>query len=165
MKTVLVICEVKYWRDLRESLAAVGVEFLGFDKKTPTRGEIERLVAKADFVVIRNLNVAHHSVRFAKEAAKARDLPFWVGSNFGADKIITLLAEKFPDEQFVAQKSVAKVKKSRTTKAKKETASLSKKSVTSSVKLPRKKKNLPLKSALKAVKIDDEPDFEKMFKK
>ncbi|MCU5752785.1 hypothetical protein OBG91_03025 [Lactococcus lactis] len=33
MKTLLVLCEVKYWHDFREGLAKVGVSFLGFDKK------------------------------------------------------------------------------------------------------------------------------------
>ena len=76
MKTVLVICESGYWHDLRAGLAAVEVGFLGFDKKKPRRSEIDQLVAQADFVMIRNLNVAHASVRFAKEAAKASDTPF-----------------------------------------------------------------------------------------
>ena len=63
MKTLLVLCEVKYWHDFREGLAKVGVSFLGFDKKKPNRFEIDQLVAKADFVVMRNRNVAHHSVQ------------------------------------------------------------------------------------------------------
>ncbi|MFK5241501.1 DUF2325 domain-containing protein, partial [Lactococcus lactis] len=52
----------------KSALAKVGVSFLGFDKKKPNRFEIDQLVAKADFVVMRNRNVAHHSVQFAKEA-------------------------------------------------------------------------------------------------
>ncbi|MFK5242091.1 DUF2325 domain-containing protein, partial [Lactococcus lactis] len=45
MKTLLVLCEVKYWHDFREGLAKVGVSFLGFDKKKPNRFEIDQLVA------------------------------------------------------------------------------------------------------------------------
>ncbi|MDM5144684.1 hypothetical protein ICE98_01783 [Lactococcus lactis] len=100
MKTLLVLCEVKYWHDFREGLAKVGVSFLGFDKKKPNRFEIDQLVAKADFVVMRNRNVAHHSVQFAKEACKATDTPFWISSNFGLETIIKQLAQTFPDESF-----------------------------------------------------------------
>ncbi|XHB95842.1 DUF2325 domain-containing protein [Lactococcus garvieae] len=105
MKTVLVICESGYWHDLREGLAAVEVGFLGFDKKKPKRSEIDQLVAQADFVMIRNLNVAHASVRFAKEAAKASDTPFWIGSNFGVEKIIEKLKLAFP-EMKLSQKAM-----------------------------------------------------------
>ena len=97
MKTLLVLCEVKYWHDFREGLAKVGVSFLGFDKKKPNRFEIDQLVAKADFVVMRNRNVAHHSVQFAKEACKATDTPFWISSNFGLETIIKQLSQTFPD--------------------------------------------------------------------
>ena len=169
MKTVLVICESGYWRDLRENLAAVNCGFLGFDKKKPNRAEINQLVAKADFVVIRNLNVAHHSVRFAKEAAKASDTPFWIGNNFGAAKIIGKLQEQFPTENFTLPLKSDKPSKKAPSKAN-QTTIVKKSAPAIQPKNPPKMsknrpKNLSLKNALKSVKIDDdEIDFEKMFK-
>lgn len=168
MKTVLVICESGYWRDLRDGLAEVGCDFLGFDKKKPNRQEIDQLVAKADFVVIRNLNVAHHSVRFAKEAAKASDTPFWVGSNFGAASIIERLKKEFPRENFAIKTSkTGSVKpKKATVQAKKMPSALTEASA-NEIKhnVNKRKKHLPLKSALKDFKIDDDDiDFEKLFK-
>ncbi len=162
MKTVLVICESGYWHDIREGLAAVEVGFLGFDKKKPRRSEVDQLVAQADFVMIRNLNVAHASVRFAKEAAKSSGTPFWIGSNFGVEKIIEKLILAFPDIK-VPEKSI-KPKAPMNKSAQK----LSRRSALESEKyyqLPKKAKNLALKSALKDVKIAEEDiDFEKMFK-
>ncbi|HBC90484.1 MAG TPA: DUF2325 domain-containing protein [Lactococcus sp.] len=162
MKTVLVICESGYWHDIREGLAAVEVGFLGFDKKKPRRSEVDQLVAQADFVMIRNLNVAHASVRFAKEAAKSSGTPFWIGSNFGVEKIIEKLILAFPDIK-VPEKSI----KPKAPK-KKSAQKLSRRSALESEKyyqLPKKAKNLALKSALKGVKIAEEDiDFEKMFK-
>ncbi len=49
---------------------------------------------------MRNRNVAHHSVQFAKEACKATDTPFWISSNFGLETIIKQLSQTFPDESF-----------------------------------------------------------------
>ena len=169
MKTVLVICESGYWRDLRESLSAVNCGFLGFDKKKPNRTEIDQLVAKADFVVIRNLNVAHHSVRFAKEAAKASDTPFWIGSNFGAAKIIAKLQAQFPEENFTAQPKSDKSSKKIASKPNQSAISKKTRPVAQQKDLSKmsksKPRNLALKNALKSVKIDDdEIDFEKMFK-
>ncbi|EKF52098.1 DUF2325 domain-containing protein [Lactococcus garvieae] len=164
MKTVLVICESGYWHDLREGLVAVGVSFLGFDKKKPKRSEIDQLVAQADFVMIRNLNVAHASVRFAKEAAKASDTPFWIGSNFGVEKIIEKLTPLFPELDFSSKKE--RTTSSKNKRSNKQKIPESKKlESTSHYQLPKQKKNLALKSALKDFKIDeDEIDFEKMFK-
>ena len=153
MKTLLVLCEVKYWHDFREGLAKVGVSFLGFDKKKPNRFEIDQLVAKADLVIMRNRNVAHHSVQFAKEACKATDTPFWISSNFGLETIIKQLSQTFPDESFES-----------TDQNKKSKRKIENRVIQNYLK--GKKKHLPLKSALKDFKItDDEPDFTKLFKK
>lgn len=162
MRTVLVICESGYWHDLREGLAAIGVAFLGFDKKKPRRAEINHLVAQADFVMIRNLNVAHASVRFAKEAAKSSGTPFWIGSNFGVEKIIEKLILAFPEIKITEKSKKPKASK------KKSVQKLSGRSVRESERyyqLPKKAKNLALKSALKDFKVVEEDiDFEKMFK-
>lgn len=165
MKTVLVICEVKFWRDLRDGLAEAGVGFLGFDKKTPNRSEIEKLVAQADFVVIKNLNVAHHSVRFAKEAAKMTDTPFWIGSNFGVETILMKLSNVFPKENFTVNSTSVKIKVKRPASAQKRAIEPLFPEEKGKVKLSAKKKNFPLKTALKEVKIDDDDvDFAKLFK-
>ena len=176
MRTVLVICEVKYWRDLREQLARAGVGFLGFDKKKPNRKEINELVAKADFVVMRNLNVAHHSVRFAKEAAKAADKPFWVGRNFGAARILELLAEKFPGEDFFISVTADRPQKKavtghKTAPAKKKAAQTWAKAAAGKKRaqpkqnsISQKTNNKSLKSQLSRVKLDDgDIDFAKLF--
>ena len=168
MKTVLVICESGYWHDLREGLAAVEVGFLGFDKKKPNRFEIDQLVAKADFVVMRNRNVAHHSVQFAKEACKATDTPFWISSNFGLETIIKQLSQTFPDESFEStdQNKKSKRKNENRVLQKQNSLTESAQSKESQNYLKGKKKHLPLKLALKDFKItDDEPDFTKLFKK
>lgn len=110
MKTLLVLCEVKYWHDFREGLAKVGVSFLGFDKKKPNRFEIDQLVAKADFVVMRNRNVAHHSVQFAKEACKATDTPFWISSNFGLETITSNFLKLFQMNLLKAPTKIRKAK-------------------------------------------------------
>lgn len=172
MKTVLIICESGYWRDLRDELAQVGCQFLGFDKKKPNRSEIDSLVGKADFVVIRNLNVAHHSVSFAKEAAKATAKPFWVGRNFGAAKVIELLKVEFPEENFVVQKKSFEKSKPKQLKNKKKSlnqnVSKTQHEATSNElqqHISSSKKNLPLKTALKDIKLDDDDiDFAKLFK-
>ena len=167
MRTILVLCESGYWHDLRSGLNQVGISFLGFDKKKPNRFEIEQLVAKADFVVMRNVNVAHHSVRFAKEACKATNTPFWISHNFGVESIINHFNETFPEESVHLARKASQAKNtkpprktihSKTTKNKAE-AQL----ITQS--LSQKHKHLPLKNILKDVQISDEPDFEKMFKK
>lgn len=164
MKTVLVICESGYWHDLREGLAAFEVVFRGFDKKKPKRAELEHLVAQADFVVIRNLNVAHASVRFAKEAAKAKDTPFWIGSNFGVEKIIEKLALSFPEITFSEKQVVQKSHKKKSTKKQ----HIKKNKIVEAAEhyqLPKQRKNLALKSALKSFNLEeDDIDFEKMFK-
>lgn len=168
MKTLLVLCEVKYWHDFREGLAKVGVSFLGFDKKKPNRFEIDQLVAKADFVIMRNRNVAHHSVQFAKEACKATDTPFWISSNFGLETIIKQLSQTFPDESFEStdQNKKSKRKNQNRVLQKQNSLAESAQSKESQNYLKGKKKHLPLKSALKDFKItDDEPDFTKLFKK
>lgn len=167
MKTLLVIEEAKYWGDLQTLLSKVGVTFLGFDKKTPNRSEINQLVAKADFVIIRNRNVAHHSVRFAKEACKMTGTPFWISSNFGIETIINKLNETFPSENFTLPKSPNK-----SLKKYPKTQSEPQKILQETVKrqelrpyLKTKKKNLPLKKVLAQVKIDDDDiDFRKLFK-
>lgn len=168
MKTVLILCEVKYWHDFREGLAKIGVAFLGFDKKKPNRFEIDLLVAKADFVIMRNRNVAHHSIQFAKDACKSTNTPFWISGHFGVETIVKQLSKTFPNESF---ESIDKTKKN---KLKNEKRVIRKKlSLAESAKaketqtyLKGKKKHLPLKSALKDFKItDDEPDFTKLFKK
>ena len=168
MKTLLVLCEVKYWHDFREGLSKTGITFLGFDKKKPNRFEIDQLVAKADFVVMRNRNVAHHSVKFAKEACKATNTPFWISSNFGLETIIKQLSLAFPDESFerIDQTKKNKVKNEKSLLEKKPSLAESAKSKETQTYLNGKKKHLPLKSALKDFKItDDEPDFTKLFKK
>jgi hypothetical protein len=168
MKTLLILCEVKYWHDFREGLAKVGVNFLGFDKKKPNRFELDQLVAKADFVVMRNRNVAHHSVQFAKEACKATNTPFWISSNFGLETIIKQLSLTFPDESFerIDQTKKNKVKNEKSLIEKKPSLAKSAQSKETQTYLKGKKKHLPLKSALKDFKItDDEPDFTKLFKK
>lgn len=163
MKTVLVICESGYWHDLREGLAAVEIGFLGFDKKKPRRSEIDQLVAQADFVMIRNLNVAHASVRFAKEAAKASDTPFWIGSNFGVEKIIEKLKFAFPEIK-LSEKTM-KPKMPRKKSPQQKLANPSTNNSEEKYQLPKKAKNLALKSALKDVKVSEEEiDFAKMFK-
>ena len=163
MKTVLVICESGYWHDLREGLAAVEIGFLGFDKKKPKRSEIDQLVAQADFVMIRNLNVAHASVRFAKEAAKASDTPFWIGSNFGVEKIIEKLRFAFPEIK-LSEKTM-KPKMPRKKSPQQKLANPSTNNSEEKYQLPKKAKNLALKSALKDVKVSEEEiDFAKMFK-
>ncbi|MFK4956056.1 DUF2325 domain-containing protein [Lactococcus garvieae] len=163
MKTVLVICESGYWHDLREGLAAVEVGFLGFDKKKPKRSEIDQLVAQADFVMIRNLNVAHASVRFAKEAAKVSDTPFWIGSNFGVEKIIEKLKLAFPEMKLSQKATKPKVPKKKSTQQK--VANPTTHAPEEKYQLPKKAKNLALKSALKDVKVSEEEiDFAKMFK-
>ncbi|MFK4817201.1 DUF2325 domain-containing protein [Lactococcus petauri] len=163
MKTVLVICESGYWHDLREGLAAVEIGFLGFDKKKPRRSEIDQLVAQADFVMIRNLNVAHASVRFAKEAAKASDTPFWIGSNFGVEKIIEKLKLAFPEIK-LSEKTM-KPKMPRKKSPQQKLANPSTNNSEEKHQLPKKAKNLVLKSALKDFKVtEEEVDFAKMFK-
>lgn len=163
MKTVLVICESGYWHDLREGLAAVEIGFLGFDKKKPRRSEIDQLVAQADFVMIRNLNVAHVSVRFAKEAAKASDTPFWIGSNFGVEKIIEKLKLAFPEIK-LSEKTM-KPKMPRKKSPQQKLANPSTNNSEEKYQLPKKAKNLALKSALKDFKVtEEEVDFAKMFK-
>ncbi|MFK4783095.1 DUF2325 domain-containing protein [Lactococcus petauri] len=163
MKTVLVICESGYWHDLREGLAAVEIGFLGFDKKKPRRSEIDQLVAQADFVMIRNLNVAHASVRFAKEAAKASDTPFWIGSNFGVEKIIEKLKLAFPEIK-LSEKTM-KPKMPRKKSPQQKLANPSTNNSEEKHQLPKKAKNLALKSALKDFKVtEEEVDFAKMFK-
>ncbi|MDC0815964.1 DUF2325 domain-containing protein [Lactococcus petauri] len=163
MKTVLVICESGYWHDLREGLAAVEIGFLGFDKKKPRRSEIDQLVAQADFVMIRNLNVAHASVRFAKEAAKASDTPFWIGSNFGVEKIIEKLKLAFPEIK-LSEKTM-KPKMPRKKSPQQKLANSSTNNSEEKYQLPKKAKNLALKSALKDFKVtEEEVDFAKMFK-
>lgn len=168
MVKVLVICESGYWRDLREALARVDCEFLGFDKKKPHRQEIDQLVTKADFVMIRNINVAHHSVRFAKEAAKASETPFWVGRNFGAEKMIELLKTTFPNEDFsISTSKNEKIKEKKQVKSKnKKVQKLVSAAPREIIQPKSSKKNLALKSQLKGVFIEeDEIDFEKMFKR
>lgn len=163
MKTVLVICESGYWHDLREGLAAVEIGFLGFDKKKPRRSEIDQLVAQADFVMIRNLNVAHASVRFAKEAAKASDTPFWIGSNFGVEKIIEKFKLAFPEIK-LSEKTM-KPKMPRKKSPQQKLANPSTNNSEEKYQLPKKAKNLALKSALKDFKVtEEEVDFAKMFK-
>lgn len=163
MKTVLVICESGYWHDLRAGLAAVEIGFLGFDKKKPRRSEIDQLVAQADFVMIRNLNVAHASVRFAKEAAKASDTPFWIGSNFGVEKIIEKLKLAFPEIK-LSEKTM-KPKMPRKKSPQQKLANPSTYNSEEKYQLPKKAKNLALKSALKDFKVtEEEVDFAKMFK-
>ncbi|KKF91773.1 MULTISPECIES: DUF2325 domain-containing protein [Lactococcus] len=163
MKTVLVICESGYWHDLRKGLAAVEIGFLGFDKKKPRRSEIDQLVAQADFVMIRNLNVAHASVRFAKEAAKASDTPFWIGSNFGVEKIIEKLKFAFPEIK-LSEKTM-KPKMPRKKSPQQKLANPSTNNSEEKYQLPKKAKNLALKSALKDFKVtEEEVDFAKMFK-
>lgn len=163
MKTVLVICESGYWHDLRAGLAAVEVGFLGFDKKKTRRSEIDQLVAQADFVMIRNLNVAHASVRFAKEAAKASDTPFWIGSNFGVEKIIEKLKLAFPEIK-LSEKTM-KPKMPRKKSPQQKLANPSTNNSEEKYQLPKKAKNLALKSALKDFKVtEEEVDFAKMFK-
>lgn len=163
MKTVLVICESGYWHDLREGLAAVEIGFLGFDKKKPRRSEIDQLVAQADFVMIRNLNVAHASVRFAKEAAKASDTPFWIGSNFGVEKTIEKLKLAFPEIK-LSEKTM-KPKMPRKKSPQQKLANPSTNNSEEKYQLPKKAKNLALKSALKDFKVtEEEVDFAKMFK-
>ncbi|MFK4840741.1 DUF2325 domain-containing protein [Lactococcus petauri] len=163
MKTVLVICESGYWHDLREGLAAVEIGFLGFDKKKPRRSEIDQLVAQADFVMIRNLNVAHASVRFAKEAVKASDTPFWIGSNFGVEKIIEKLKLAFPEIK-LSEKTM-KPKMPRKKSPQQKLANPSTNNSEEKHQLPKKAKNLALKSALKDFKVtEEEVDFAKMFK-
>ena len=163
MKTVLVICESGYWHDLREGLAAVEIGFLGFDKKKPRRSEIDQLVAQADFVMIRNLNVAHASVRFAKEAAKASDTPFWIGSNFGVEKIIEKLKLACPEIK-LSEKTM-KPKMPRKKSPQQKLANPSTNNSEEKYQLPKKAKNLALKSALKDFKVtEEEVDFAKMFK-
>ena len=163
MKTVLVICESGYWHDLREGLAAVEIGFLGFDKKKPRRSEIDQLVAQADFVMIRNLNVAHASVRFAKEAAKASDTPFWIGSKFGVEKIIEKIKLAFPEIK-LSEKTM-KPKMPRKKSPQQKLANPSTNNSEEKYQLPKKAKNLALKSALKDFKVtEEEVDFAKMFK-
>jgi hypothetical protein len=165
MKTVLVICEAGYWRDLRDGLSIAGVGFLGFDKKKPNRNEIDQLVTQADFVVIKNLNVAHHSVRFAKEAAKLTNTPFWIGSNFGVGTILTKLSNAFPEETFKARPLSVKAKEKRIVPPPKRSVQTFVPAEKEKVKLPAKKKNLALKAALEEVKInDDDVNFAKLFK-
>lgn len=169
MKTVLVLSEVKYWRDLREGLANSGVGFLGFDKKKPNRAEIDQLVAKADFVAMRNSNVAHHSVRFAKEACKLTGTPFWINHNFGLETLLTRLSVTFPEENF-QKKPTSNKTKDKVQQAKKEMKNPlqeSAKRKETQTYLTGKRKNLPLKKALSSIKIDEDPDidFAKLFKK
>ncbi|MFK4948322.1 DUF2325 domain-containing protein [Lactococcus garvieae] len=163
MKTVLVICESGYWHDLREGLAAVEIGFLGFDKKKPKRSEIDQLVAQADFVMIRNLNVAHASVRFAKEAAKASDTPFWIGSNFGVEKIIEKLRFAFPEMKLAEKAMKPKVSKKKSSQQKLSEPTIH--DFKGNYQLPKKAKNLALKTALKDFKVtEEEVDFAKIFK-
>ena len=160
MKTVLVLCEAKYWHDFKTGFAATNVDFIGFDKKKPKRSELDFLVKKADFVFMRNLNVAHHSVRFAKEACKSTNKPFWISSNFGLETMIKKLNEVFPDEHFKLVNAVTNAKKSKKKVIKPTTLPSSEKVQISN----KKPKNLPLKNVLKSVKFDDDIDFEKLFK-
>lgn len=167
MKTLLILCEVKYWHDFREGLAKVGVTFLGFDKKKPNRAEIDQLVAKSDFVIMRNRNVAHHSIQFAKEACKATNTPFWISSNFGLETIIKQLAQNFPDESFERTGQIKKTKSQngKTALQKKVSLSESAKAKETQNYLKGTKKHRPLKTALKEIQItDDESDFTKLLK-
>ncbi len=168
MKTLLILCEVKYWHDFREGLAKIGVTFLGFDKKKPNRAEIDQLVAKSDFVIMRNRNVAHHSIQFAKEACKATNTPFWISSNFGLETIIKQLAQNFPDESFERTGQIKKTKNQngKTALQKKVSLSESAKAKETQNYLKGTKKYRPLKTALKEIQItDDESDFTKLLKK
>lgn len=161
MKTLLIIAESKYHGDLKAGLARAGVAFLGFDKKTPTRAEMERLVGKSDMVIMRNCNVAHHSVEFAKAAAKAMNKPFWISQSFGLETILGKLAETFPEEDFSLTAVAAKTKKA--PKMKSPRAKLSE---AEKIKLPKQKSLSQINQALKNVKIaDDDIDFSKIFKK
>lgn len=117
---------------------------------------------------MRNRNVAHHSVQFAKEACKATDTPFWISSNFGLETIIKQLSQTFPDESFEStdQNKKSKRKIENRVLQKQNSLAESAQSKESQNYLKGKKKHLPLKSALKDFKItDDEPDFTKLFKK
>lgn len=165
MKRVLVICESGYWGDLKDGLARVGCEFLGYDNKKPNRRQIEQLVAQADFVVMRNQNVAHHSVRFAKEAAKMTDIPFWISSNFGLQTIIIKLNQAFPEEKFELPEATNKTRKKRRIPSSKPSTGFPKSATAkeSHKYLKNKKPHLPLKNALKDVKIDNEIDFTQLF--
>ena len=120
-------------------------------------------MAQADFVMIRNLNVAHASVRFAKEAAKASDTPFWIGSNFGVEKIIEKLKLAFPEIK-LSEKTM-KPKMPRKKSPQQKLANPSTNNSEEKYQLPKKAKNLALKSALKDFKVtEEEVDFAKMFK-
>jgi hypothetical protein len=168
MKTVLVLSEAKYWHDLKTGLAQAGVLFLGFDKKKPNRKEIDELVAKSDFVVMRNQNVAHHSVRFAKEACKMTDTPFWINSSFGLETILKKLAEQFPQDHFSTSpvKNTVKTKKNIADRTVRTPLTQTAHPTETQQYLKNKKKNLPLKKALSQVKIDDDDiDFAQLFKK
>ena len=161
MKTLLIIAESKYHGDLKAGLARAGVAFLGFDKKTPTKAEIEWLVAKSDMVIMRNRNVAHHSVEFAKAAAKALNKPFWISQNFGLETILGKLSESFPEEDFSLPAQSVKVKK--VPKVRSPKAKLSE---AENLKLPKQKSLSQINQALKNVKIEeDDIDFSKIFKK
>ncbi|RZI49662.1 DUF2325 domain-containing protein [Lactococcus kimchii] len=169
MKTILVIEEAKYWGDLKAELAKMNVLFLGFDKKKPNRKEIDELVAKADFVVMRNLNVAHHSISFAKAACKKTGTPFWIGRNFGLDTIIEKFNDQFPKEKLERVKIAPKPKPKQVTSPSATPVSKHAKSASQTEQkayLKGKKQHLPLKNALKNFQIDDdEPDFTKIFQK
>lgn len=170
--TVLVICEAAFWHDFKTGLAAVGVDFLGFDKKKPNRDEIDNLVAKSDLLIIKNKNVAHHSVKFAKQAAKATGKPFWIGGNFGVEKMVSKLQLFFPEQKFEINKAIlTTIQKSPHSQNQSETPS---KSILKAEdanqqevkkKTGKKRKNLALKPGLKDFKMDDENDFVKRFGK
>lgn len=142
--------------------------FLVLIRKNLIDLRLTNLLPKADFVVMRNRNVAHHSVQFAKEACKATDTPFWISSNFGLETIIKQLSQTFPDESFESTDENKKSKRKIENRViqKQNYLAESAQSKESQNYLKGKKKHLPLKSALKDFKItDDEPDFTKLFKK
>ncbi|GBG96608.1 DUF2325 domain-containing protein [Lactococcus termiticola] len=161
MRTILILSEAKYWGDLKAGLAKAGLAFLGFDKKKPNRAEIERLVAKSDLIIMRNQNVAHHSVSFAKEAAKATGKPFWIAHSFGLETILAKVGEFFPEESFELKLTSPKEKASKKAPA----SAKPKLSEDKSAQPKAKKKLKPMETALKNIQIEEEVDFTRDFKK